>query len=512
MTYRQEREELLKSAREAVEGKPVEATYDYFFHFLLLLKHAIVTRDVNIVPQIYFSEKYGENGAIEDKTIFVRVPKTLGGLEEFYKVYFSFVQSYFPQIEQDIEEAIKENKERYNAYKPPLVALPAPARPYTPLPKPKSENSDVKYPPINYSKIPPRATVESFRMRKDAEEEYNKPNKHMYDLYRLYLQKFLLKMSEKYPDLRTDKPYPRVDDNDYKTKRGRGDALNLHDGLILLMEKATDGGASVTAFCNSHMEYLCRHGFIKKEYHPSVYNIFVRESDIVDMLEDMSYESALPLQEYDNIFAIDGTGFSAKVKNDYYADKHHNGQKEIMWEYCQSIVGYKSGIIVCSRLYGKYGESEVKGCYPLAQKAIELGWDMDELLADKAYASKPLRDRLHELGVKHYYCEFPTNYKPPKPEDMSPWAVQYREYYNERETFNSHYHKRSKIESVFGAIKKMFGEKLSSHTYTGWKKEVYAKIISYNLKNLIHQAFLNGVLPDYVTAEEIMEVMQKRKD
>ena len=56
-----------------------------------------------------------------------------------------------------------------------------------------------------------------------------------------------------------------------------------------------------------------------------------------------------------------------------------------------------------------------------------------------------------------------------------------------REEFLGHYHLRSNVESIFGAIKNKFGGSLKSRTKTAQTNELLLKLICYNIKVLIQQ-------------------------
>src|SRR5205085_3162141 len=54
-------------------------------------------------------------------------------------------------------------------------------------------------------------------------------------------------------------------------------------------------------------------------------------------------------------------------------------------------------------------------------------------------------------------------------------------YQYRREEFLQHYHKRSLVESVFGAVKRKFGDSVRSKTPVAMKNEVLAKLVCHNL-------------------------------
>jgi transposase len=48
-------------------------------------------------------------------------------------------------------------------------------------------------------------------------------------------------------------------------------------------------------------------------------------------------------------------------------------------------------------------------------------------------------------------------------------------------TFLKRYHQRSKAESVYSALKRCYGNHLSSHKRTAQRRELHLKTLSYNI-------------------------------
>ncbi len=74
--------------------------------------------------------------------------------------------------------------------------------------------------------------------------------------------------------------------------------------------------------------------------------------------------------------------------------------------------------------------------------------------------------------------------------------------------FFQHYHKRSNVESVFGAVKKKFGETLKSKNPKAQENELLCKLIAYNVTVLIQEMFELGIKPDF-TAQQVDGALTK---
>jgi Transposase DDE domain len=74
---------------------------------------------------------------------------------------------------------------------------------------------------------------------------------------------------------------------------------------------------------------------------------------------------------------------------------------------------------------------------------------------------------------------------PALPEKVTAWTRMYHMFVWQRDTFLSHYHQRSNVETTFSMIKRKFGDSLRSKSDTGMVNEVLCKVIAHNLCCLI---------------------------
>ncbi len=76
-----------------------------------------------------------------------------------------------------------------------------------------------------------------------------------------------------------------------------------------------------------------------------------------------------------------------------------------------------------------------------------------------------------------------------------------------RETFLSHYHKRSYVESAFHMIKSKFGDSVRSKGETAQENEVLAKVLCHNIVVLIHAMRSLGVEPNFRESQSKRETV-----
>ena len=75
-------------------------------------------------------------------------------------------------------------------------------------------------------------------------------------------------------------------------------------------------------------------------------------------------------------------------------------------------------------------------------------------------------------------------------------------YQYRREEFLQHYHKRSNVESVFSAVKRKFGDSVSSKLPAAMTNEVLAKLICNNLCAVILSQIELGIEAEFWRDEE----------
>ena len=106
---------------------------------------------------------------------------------------------------------------------------------------------------------------------------------------------------------------------------------------------------------------------------------------------------------------------------------------------------------------------------------------MAEVSADKAYSSKAHAAAVEAVGAVPYIPFRSTSgVKPLGPQsalwdvtevapgpEASPWVRMYHYFAYQRDTFLSHYHRRSNVETTFSMIKRKFGSDLRCKSFTG---------------------------------------------
>ena len=110
----------------------------------------------------------------------------------------------------------------------------------------------------------------------------------------------------------------------------------------------------------------------------------------------------MPLKAVETKFAIDSSGFRTTKFNDYCRETHHTGTQH-QWIKVHVCTGVKTNIITAVEvgLDGNWKDNDCPHFIPLVQKTNELGFDMQEVSADKAYSS---RDNLNIVHAIRWNC------------------------------------------------------------------------------------------------------------
>lgn len=231
--------------------------------------------------------------------------------------------------------------------------------------------------------------------------------------------------------------------------------------------------------------------------HFNVPSKLLNRSDLTPILHDLIRESARPLASIEETWAIDSTGFRTTSFNSYYPEKH-GAKKQNIWLKAHLQVGTSTHVINSVVVTDATGPrtGDTSNFAPLLKGAVDNGFRVKEILADKAYSSRENLNLAGDLGAEAL-IPFKQGSRPRRGQGAR-WAkaLAYFTFYSEE--FNKRYHQRSNAESAIGAIKRKFGETLKSKNRVAQENELLCKIIAYNITVLIHEMHENGIEPSFV--------------
>ncbi len=231
-------------------------------------------------------------------------------------------------------------------------------------------------------------------------------------------------------------------------------------------------------------------GFVTKPIPGTKVTAFFEDAYFIPILKDLIGYSALPLRAVERDFAIDSSGFGTSRYEKWYDQKYGITRTKCLWVKTHIASGVKTNVVTAVRILDK-DAADVSQFVPLVRESRRLGFTIDEVSADKAYASLENFEAIAECGAKGFIA-FKAN-ATGAVGGLFEKAFHYFQF--NQEEYMSHYHKRSNIESTFSAIKRKFGDSVMSRTDAGMVNEVLCKILCHNLTCLIQEEETLGIAP-----------------
>jgi transposase len=218
---------------------------------------------------------------------------------------------------------------------------------------------------------------------------------------------------------------------------------------------------------------------------------YLRDPKMTPALRSLVELSAVPLKGVETDFAVDSTGFSTCRYVRWYDHKWGRESTKREWVKLHAMTGVRTNIVTAVEVTDYRGSDSPQLVPTLATTAEN--FTIRDVSADKAYSSKRNLQAVSDAGGTPF-VPFKTNTVGPAVHavdvtlpgvEASAWTRTYHMFAYQRDTFLSHYHKRSNVETTFSMIKRKFGDSLRSKSDTGQVNEVLCKVIAHNLCVLI---------------------------
>ena len=236
-------------------------------------------------------------------------------------------------------------------------------------------------------------------------------------------------------------------------------------------------------------------GYLSRLPHYNSVFRYLESEALTPYLYELIATSALPLKSVETDFAVDSSGFSTGQFMRWLDVKYGKEEDRRMWIKVHLMCGTKTNIVTSVEISDGYANDH--GYFkPLVEKTAENGFTLKEVSADKAYLSgENLLTTLRHGAVP--YVPFKSNSKPSALSTYGAkstlWDRMYHFYMQHREEFNTHYHKRSNVETTFHMIKAKFGQRLRSKTMTAQINEALCKVLCHNLCVVIQSTHELGI-------------------
>ena len=237
-------------------------------------------------------------------------------------------------------------------------------------------------------------------------------------------------------------------------------------------------------------------GDLKHAPHYNAISKTLLDKSMTPILQRLIRLSAQPLADIEMDFAVDSSGFRCSNFGAYRGEKY-DLKREHNWIKAHICTGVKTNIVTDV----KVTDGKANDCPHLAGLVQNTAktFDISEVSADKGYTSRDNLQLIADLGATPF-IPFKSN-ATEKGMGRKMWRKMYHYFQLNRDDFMAHYHKRSNVESTFGAIKMKFGETLKSKDPTAQTNELLCKILAYNITVLIHEMYESGITPDFLIPE-----------
>ncbi len=222
-------------------------------------------------------------------------------------------------------------------------------------------------------------------------------------------------------------------------------------------------------------------GQITKAPNYNVINILLNDAEITPILKDLLHITAMPLKSVETKFSPDSTGFRTTQFKEYCKEKHGTKQQH-KWIKCHAITGNTTNIIADAIITDEYG-ADCPQFIPLIEQTASMGFNMQEVSADKAYSSRDNLDCVDSIGAVPYIPFKQGSTAKAKGSVM--WKKMFHYFQLNQEDFLMHYHNRPNVEATFMAVKFKLGDCLKSKNFVSQTNEVLCKLIAYNITVLI---------------------------
>lgn len=228
---------------------------------------------------------------------------------------------------------------------------------------------------------------------------------------------------------------------------------------------------------------------------------FIQNPAITQILLRLIQLSSLPLKDLEVDFAVDSSGFRTTKFTDYCRERHEIKQKH-EWLKCHIITGVKTNIVVATKIGFEHHSADSPQFIPLVKTVKDLGFEVKEVSADKAYLARSNFDAVAELGGIAYIPFKENNVQYGKGSRV--WNKMFYYFQMCKEEYLEHYHKRSNVETTFFMIKSKFNDLLKSKSREAQVNELLLKILCHNIVVLVHEMnefgidniLLNGYVSD----------------
>jgi transposase len=224
-------------------------------------------------------------------------------------------------------------------------------------------------------------------------------------------------------------------------------------------------------------------GYVSQTVHHSTIARYLEDQQTTPLLVSLIEASALPFKAIETEFAVDSSGFSSCRFDRWYEEKWGRMMSKQSWAKVHAIVGTTTHIVV-SVIIDHKDSPDSPQFAPLVKTAAK-NFAIGQVTVDKAYASRENFNAVDAIGGT-LYAAFKSSATGAA---GGVYGRMYHLFCLNKEEYLRHYHRRSNIESLFSAVKRLFGDAVRSKSDTAMRNESLAKLLAYNITLLVHAIY-----------------------
>ncbi|HEY7309573.1 MAG TPA: transposase [Gemmataceae bacterium] len=232
-------------------------------------------------------------------------------------------------------------------------------------------------------------------------------------------------------------------------------------------------------------------GYVAQTVHHSTIARCLEDPQMTRVLMGLIEASALPFKAIETEFAVDSSGFSSCKFDRWYDEKWGRMRSEHSWVKAHAMCGTTTHV-VASVIIDEKNSPDSPQFAPLV-KATAKGFTVRQVSGDKAYTATENFQIVEDCGGTAY-LSFKSN------TTGGVGGIYERMYHLfclNKEEYLRCYHRRSNVESVFSAVKRLFGDAVRSKDAVAAKNEVLGKLLAYNITLLVHAIYELGLGPSF---------------
>ncbi|HZL18961.1 MAG TPA: transposase [Polyangia bacterium] len=167
---------------------------------------------------------------------------------------------------------------------------------------------------------------------------------------------------------------------------------------------------------------------------------------------------------------------------------------ESVWLKAHAMIGTLTNVVTSVTVTDSNGADYSQ--LPALVASTAQRFRLAEVSADKAYLGRSNLACIEDAGAVPY-IPLKSN---SRSEGSAAWQRLWGLFMYRQPEFLAHYHRRSRVESTFSAIKRKFGGAVRSKRFVAQTNEILCKILCHNLTMVVHAMHELGIQPDFGAA------------